>query len=85
MAHEFGDVKIYPDFTIYHPMSNKIILWEHFGLMDNNSYAQNAKIKLGTYIDANYIPGNNLIVTYESKEMPLDINYVSLLISYHFG
>ena len=32
----------YPDFTILHPVTNKIFYWEHFGMMDNAPYCDTA-------------------------------------------
>ena len=37
-----NDILFFPDFTILHPKTNKIIYWEHFGLMSNPSYCDNA-------------------------------------------
>ena len=80
-----NDLRVYPDFTILDPKTmEKIIIWEHFGLMDTPAYSHSASMKLNAYLDAGYIPGKNLIITYETKDAPLDINYVSLLIHYHF-
>ena len=84
-AHMFCDMKMYPDFTILHPQSGKIIIWEHFGLMDSENYALNATRKLNVYFNAGYVPGANLITTYESKNYPLDISYIEHLIYYHFS
>ncbi len=84
-AITLGDMKLYPDFTILnpeHPENN--VLWEHFGMMDASGYARAASAKLTAYMEAGYIPGYNLITTYELKTAPLDIRYVKLLISYYF-
>ena len=81
-----GETIIYPDFTI--PGRNESdppYIWEHFGLMDRPNYVVNAISKLKLYIDSGFIPGSNLIITFESKEAPLDIIYVNLLISHFFG
>ncbi len=80
-----GDVKMFPDFTILHTDSTRdITIWEHFGLMNSSAYVNNVKLKLGTYFDAGFIPGHNLIITFESKQCPLNSNLVSLLVGYHF-
>ena len=85
-ALTLGDLKIYPDFTILDPKNlNDIFVWEHFGMMDSPGYVSSAKLKLSTYLDAHFLPGQNLITTYESKNCPLDSNYVSFLISYYFS
>ena len=81
-----GDMKIYPDFVIPDPANPQIItVWEHFGLMDSPPYVSNVKVKMGAYLESHFIPGQNLILTYECKDKPLDINYVSLLVAYHFS
>ncbi len=82
----FGEIQVFPDFTILDPKDpSREVIWEHFGLIDNEYYARNAKQKMIMYIDAGFVEGHNLITTYESKEMPLDINYVEALIDYHFA
>ena len=81
-----GETIIYPDFTIPGKEESDLpFIWEHFGLMDKPNYVVNAISKLKLYIESGYIPGNNLITTYESKDTPLDILYVDLLISHFFG
>jgi len=61
----------YPDFTIRHPKNHRTYLWEHFGLMDNADYAAQVSEKLRTYMDCGYIPGENLLMTFESGGHPL--------------
>lgn len=75
-----GGVNVYPDFTIRHPYTKKIIYWEHFGMMDSPEYAQSAFLKLQRFIDAGIVPGVNLITTYETKEYPLDTQRVKDMI-----
>lgn len=58
--------KIYPDFTILHPKTREIIIWEHFGMMDNSEYSKTVLLKINNYINNGYIPGINLICTFES-------------------
>lgn len=70
----------FPDFTIMHPRTHKIFLWEHFGLMDNSSYAANAGTKVCTYLQMGYVPGDTLLMTYETSNRPLDLQEVENLI-----
>ncbi|MBO4290058.1 MAG: hypothetical protein J5865_08190 [Lachnospiraceae bacterium] len=78
-------IKIYPDFKIWNPGSGpKFIIWEHFGMMDVPAYALAARQKLAALLEAGFLPGWNLIITFEDKDHPLDPNYVEALISYHF-
>ncbi len=77
-------IKIYPDFTILHPTKRKEFIWEHFGFIDNLSYRGKTLSKLHLYMSKGYIPGQNFITTYETQNMPLDINYVENLVRFHF-
>lgn len=53
---QIGSYKIYPDFTIMHPMTGKIIYWEHFGKMDDPKYSRNVGERIQTYINNGIIP-----------------------------
>lgn len=79
-----GGVVIYPDFTILHPVTGKIYYYEHFGMMDNPDYCAKAHSKLQTYTSHGIIPTINLITTFETKDEPLDMDYVESLIAHYF-
>ena len=64
-----GEV-VYPDFTIKDKKSGKIILWEHFGKMDDPDYFAKTIRKIALYLKNGYIPGVNLIMTFETKKEP---------------
>lgn len=74
----------YPDFMILHPITGKIYLWEHLGLMDDQAYGANAADKIKAYIEIGYIPMQNLILTSETRNHPLDYRLVQMLIEYFF-
>lgn len=74
------NITIAPDFTILHPITNKIYYWEHFGLLDNEAYLENFAAKIKTYAKANIILGDNLIATFETSENPLSYNTISNII-----
>ncbi len=84
-ALHLDDITIYPDFTLKHPITQDIFYWEHFGMMDNPSYLSNATAKLRLYASHGIIPGIHLITTYETKEHPLDFEYISKTINLYFG
>ena len=63
---------IYPDFTILDEKKRRNIILEHFGMMDNSEYANKAIAKLQTYAREGYILGDNLFITMETSEKPLD-------------
>lgn len=83
-ALQLGEVFIYPDFTICHPITGEIFYWEHFGLMDDVSYSQKAFSKLQLYTSNGIIPSVNLITTYETKINPLSEKMVEEIIKYYF-
>ena len=77
--------KVYPDFTIMDPRTNRIYYWEHLGRMDTEDYAAHASNKLDEYAKAGYYPMKNLIITSETDEEPLDLKFVDYLIDYFFA
>lgn len=79
-----GDTTFYPDFTIRHPLTGEIYYWEHFGMMDNPDYAKKAYSKLQRYSSYGITQDINLITTFETKEAPLNPEWVENLVKYHF-
>lgn len=63
---------VHPDFCCLNVRTRQEFLWEHFGLMDNPEYAQNAVTKLNEYADKGYTPGINFIATFETASNPLN-------------
>lgn len=72
---EFGMVKMHPDFTIMLPHGDAV-LWEHFGRMDDDEYRKSIGSKLMQYANHGYFPGENLLLTYESLRVPIDVKTV---------
>lgn len=79
-----GEKAFFPDFTIRHPQTGETYYWEHFGLMDDPAYAQNACSKIQNYAFHGIIPTANLIMTFEAKEYPLSLEVVEKLIEHYF-
>jgi len=65
VMHAFDGKILYPDFVIFRPFDGKLVIWEHFGRMDDEVYKQNAIDKMITYVEHGYYPFDNLICTYE--------------------
>lgn len=80
----FENMVLYPDFTIRHPLTGEFFYWEHFGLMDDYDYVNRACQKIKIYCDNGIIPSVNLILTYETKDHPLPIDQVEMLIKEYF-
>ena len=79
-----GDAVFYPDFTIKHPRTGKIYYWEHFGMMDNSEYVNRACQKIKIYCNCGIIPSVNLILTYETKEHPFDMDSAEQIVREYF-
>ena len=65
-------VVVYPDFTILVEIRRRNIIFEHFGMMDNAEYSNNAISKMQMYGREGYVLGDNLFVTMETSTRPLD-------------
>ncbi len=76
---ENGQV-IYPDFTILNIRTREVIIFEHLGMLGDEEYARNAINKINALILSGYIPGINLILSYESNTAPLNVEAVTALI-----
>lgn len=81
---QLDETIIYPDFIIRHPITGKIYYWEHLGKMDDEVYRHRNSCKLEIYNSNQIYPSLNLILTYETKDCPLDAEYVNTLISHYF-
>jgi hypothetical protein len=71
---------LYPDFTCLRPSTREEVIWEHFGLMGEPDYAENAVQKLAHYAASGYTIGKNLIATFESTATPLSVKQVQAYI-----
>lgn len=69
----------HPDFTCLNIKTRQEFIWEHFGLMNNEEYLNNAIEKTKLFAAAGFIPGINYITTMESNSTPLNIKYVEQL------
>lgn len=67
-----GNIKLYPDFTILKMPEREEVYLEHFGMMDNDNYAETVMYKLGTYEKNGIFLGKNLFMTYETSKNPLN-------------
>lgn len=74
---------IYPDFMLLNIRTRKTFLYEHFGMMDNPEYAENAVKKLNQYEREGLIIGDNLLVTMETSKNPISTRHIEQLIETH--
>ena len=71
---------IYPDFTFFSKKLRKEIYWEHEGMMDKTEYAIKAVKKLNSYHMNGILPGERLILTFETEQDVLNSNIVTKLV-----
>lgn len=81
---QLGNTFVYPDFTIRHPENGKYYYWEHFGMMDDSSYAEKAYAKMQLYTSHGIIPSIQLITTFETKKYPLTTGTIEQVIKQYF-
>ena len=82
--HVINGYPIASDFTILHPIDGREVIWEHFGRIDDPEYIDITTFKLNRYLKQGYIPGYNLILTFETKEHPLSIMAIEEIVKRHF-
>ena len=63
----------FPDFTLMDLSNRKEIYWEHFGLMDDMEYRNNAFGKIRKYEANALYQQDSLIVTFETERYPLNV------------
>ena len=75
--HKIGGTTFYPDFTCLNLRTRKEIIWEHFGLMDDQDYVNQALKKIALFQKQGYYSGTNFIFTMESGQSPLTSKQVA--------
>lgn len=78
-----GVGKIYPDFTVLNVNERKEMYWEHFGMMDDPVYVEMTIKKIATYEQNGIFPGENLILTYETRKTPINQKLVKVMIEHY--
>ena len=77
---EPGNITFHPDFLCLNLRTRGEFYWEHFGMMDDEDYKNNAVGKMNIYAENDFLPGKNLIFTMESGEENLDTRVVEKMI-----
>ena len=71
---------LYPDFTCFNRRTGRTYYWEHLGMMDSAEYASKNIRKVMEYSSEGVFPGSELILSFETSEVPLSIDYIKALI-----
>ncbi|MBQ9387292.1 MAG: hypothetical protein IJU01_01370 [Lachnospiraceae bacterium] len=79
-----GGQLIYADFTVLNVRTGQEYILEHFGIMDNPEYAAGTVRKINTYIKNGYLPGDRLIVLFESSQFPLNQEVLEIIVKKYF-
>ena len=75
---------VHPDFNILHPRRRVGVFLEHCGMMDSQSYTEDAMRKINAYTKNGYVFGDRLLLTFESSDSPLDTEMLDKLIDQFF-
>lgn len=73
----------FPDFTVLNVRTRKVYLWEHLGREDDPNYAIRSMRKLRLYQENGFWPGENLILTHETADRPLNIHDIDAVIEHY--
>lgn len=75
---------VHPDFMVLNPTTRKEFFYEHFGMMDEEKYVSDALKKIEAYEKNDIFPGQQLIITLETRTMPLNIRILEKIIRNYF-
>lgn len=67
---------VYPDFTIKRPSDERIVYYEHFGMMDDPSYLAKNMKKIRGYAENDIFLNDQLIGTFESSTKPINLDVI---------
>ena len=81
-ALKIGSEIIHPDFTCKNLHTGQTIYWEHQGRRDDPKYNSKLSYREELYRRVGVIPWKNLLITTETKDQPLDILWVDIMIDY---
>lgn len=76
------NIAYHPDFTCLNVVTLKKIYIEHQGGWDQERYVSRLHNREEDYLKMGVIPWQNLLITTETKDSPLDIQWVDELIQY---
>ncbi len=67
---------LHPDFTVLNVKERKEIYYEHFGMMDNPEYVENALKRIELYEKNGIYPGDKLLFSWETSTAPVNMKNV---------
>ena len=79
-----GNLYLYPDFTVLNKRTRKEFFLEHFGMMDSPEYVENMIRKVEEFEKYGIFPGVKLLMTFETKNRPLNTAILTRIIQEFF-
>lgn len=76
---QIGSATVHPDFTLLNIRERREMYWEHFGMMDDMEYRNNAFQKMRKYEST--FRRSSLIWTFETERFPLNTKAVRNMIT----
>ena len=71
---------IHPDFTLLDINNRREIYWEHFGMMDDMDYRNDAFLKIRKYEECGFYQYDRLVWTFETGKQPLNTKVLRRMI-----
>ena len=71
---------VVPDFKVLNIRTRKEYYLEHFGMMDDSEYLRKVLRKIETFQKNNIFPGDNLLMTFETSDSPLNTRILEELV-----
>ncbi len=72
---QFDNYEIYADFVCFIPALGLGFIIEHCGMMDSSEYLEKAIRSIRTYNSLGFLPGFNILYTYEKSTCPPSTDY----------
>ncbi|MEI6131645.1 MAG: hypothetical protein WCQ41_02310 [Bacillota bacterium] len=73
--------KYYPDFTILKPKDGRILIWEHFGMMNNEEYVAKMNRKNSDYFATGLVLWSDYIFSCETETSGIDTQTIQAIIN----
>ena len=78
-------VTLHPDFCVFDERENRIIFWEHLGMISDEAYRRHVLDRLALYISCGIVPGVNLILTFDDADGNIDSLMIERTLDLWFG
>jgi len=75
----------YPDFTILDVANKRVVIYEHFGLMQDPDYRMIAAMKINKYVESGLIPFETFYYSIEGGEAVVSTDFINKFIENRFA